>query len=83
MGARSRGYTFKDGKLEELHDDIRTAIVTAETRNHIPRSRIVELSGLSVSTFYKCWNDPSLFRIGQLYAIYEGLHVPEAERRYI
>lgn len=83
MGARSRGYTFKDGKLEALHDHIRTAIVTAETMNHSPRSKTVKLSGLSVSTFYKCWNDPGLFRIEQLYAIYEGLHVPEAERRYV
>lgn len=80
---RSRGFTCKDDRLETLHTAIRTAIVSAETRNRIPRSRTVELSGVSVSTFYKAWNTPSLFRVGQLYSIYEGLNVPESERRYI
>lgn len=79
--SRSRGFC-KDKKLEQLQDDIRTAIVIGETQHHIPRSRTIEASGVSVATFYKCWKEPEQFRVGQLHRIYETLRIPEEARRY-
>ena len=82
MGARSRGYSFKDEKLEALKMDINIIIKTFEIKYNIPRLKTIELSGMSQANFYKAMHDPALFRIGQLHRIYEGLHVPEEERRY-
>lgn len=79
----ARGFTLKDEKLEALQDDIRAAIVTGEARSHIPRSKTVELSGMSVTAFYKAWKQPELFRVRQLYDIYQGLRIPEEARRYV
>lgn len=78
-----RGFTLKDDQLESLTTEIKAAIVMGETRNHVPRSKTVELSGMSVTAFYKCWKQPELFRVRQLYDIYQGLRIPEAERRYV
>lgn len=78
----ARGYCYKDERLEALKLDIKTAIVTGEIRSNIPRMRTIEISGMSQASFYAAFHDPSLFRVGQLHRIYEGLRVPEAERRY-
>ena len=80
---KTRGYTFEDERLNALKVAIKTSIVSGEIGSNIPRMKTIELSGMSQANFYKAMQDPSLFRIGQLYAIYEGLHVPEAERRYV
>ncbi len=83
MRVRSRGYTFKDEKLESLTTEIKSAIAMYETRNHVQRSETIKLSGMSSTAFYKAWNNPELFRIRQLYDIYEGLRVPAEARRYV
>ena len=69
--------------LFDIGIDIKGIIAKAEARKNIPRSSTVEHSGMSSSNFYKAWHSPELFRIRDLYAIYEYLHVPEEERRYI
>lgn len=83
MRVRSRGYTFKDDKLEKISTDIKITIQAAEIRNHVQRSETIKLSGMSSTAFYKAWNNPELFRIRQLYDIYEGLRVPAEARRYV
>ena len=79
----SRGFTLRDERLEALQTDIKTTIVAAEIKHHIPRPQTIKFSEMSASNFYKAMSRPELFRVGQLYRIYEGLNVPEAERRYV
>ena len=68
--------------LEDAKRSIRGAIAKAETEHNISRSQTIKMSGMSQANFYKAWNDPSLFRIGQLIRIYDFLKVPEPERRF-
>lgn len=81
MGRKSRGYVFEEEKQKSM-EEIRLAIVTAELRNHISRRTTIEASGLSESGFYQCLKNPERFRLGTLFDIYEGLDVPEEERRF-
>ena len=71
-----------DADLEEVRQVIRVTIVKAETERNVSRSQTIRMSGMSQASFYKAWNDPSLFRIGQLIRIYDFLKVPEPERRF-
>ena len=81
MGARSRGY-IKNVKAESLQE-ISITILSAEIRNHIPRTETIKASGLSKSGFYDALKHPEKFRIGCLYDIYDYLRVPEEERRFV
>ena len=71
-----------DARLDETAQKIRVAIVTAETMRSVPRSETIKRSGMSAANFYKAWNRPELFRVGQLIRIYDYLKVPESERRF-
>lgn len=78
----ARGF-LRDDALDALRNDIKTAIVTGEVRSGVPRSKTIEYSEMSQANFYKAWKRPELFRIGQLRNIYNGLRVPEEERRFV
>lgn len=71
-----------DEQKEQTSQTIRLAIVTGETMRGCSRSETIRHSGMSQANFYKAWKDPSLFRVGQLIAIYEYLRIPETERRF-
>lgn len=71
-----------EAQREKASQEIRLAIVTGETMRGCSRSETIRHSGMSQASFYKAWKDPSLFRIGQLIAIYEYLRIPETERRF-
>ncbi len=79
---KSRGYVFDEEKQKSM-EEIRLAIVTAELRNHVSRRDTIQMSGLSESGFYTCLKNPERFRLGTLFDIYEGLQVPEEERRFV
>ena len=72
-----------DQRLNALKAEINRVIAGNEAWQNIPRSETIKHSGMSPSAFYKAWNDPSLFRVGQLLRIYDFLRVPEAERRLL
>lgn len=75
--------TFIDrGNEDQVAKLIRGTIAKAETERNVSRAQTIEKSGMSQASFYKAWNDPSLFRIGQLIRIYDFLKVPEPERRF-
>ena len=76
------GNTGVKNALDHISNDIRVTIVKAETERNISRSLTIKMSGMSPANFYKAWNDPQLFRIGQLVRIYDFLKVPEPERRF-
>lgn len=76
------GNSKTDEDIRQIGQFIRVAIVKAETERNISRSLTIKMSGMSSANFYKAWNDPSLFRIGQLVRIYDFLKVPEPERRF-
>lgn len=76
------GNSKTDADIRQIGQIIRVAIVKAETERNISRSLTIKMSGMSSANFYKAWNDPSLFRIGQLIRIYDFLKVPEPERRF-
>ena len=71
-----------DIDLDEARQIIRKTIILAEAERNISRAQTIKMSGMSQANFYKAWNDPSLFRIGQLIRIYDFLKVPEPERRF-
>ena len=71
-----------DNDLDEIRRMIRLTIITAEADRNISRLQTIKMSGMSQASFYKAWNDPSLFRVGQLIRIYDFLRVPEPERRF-
>lgn len=71
-----------DTDLDEARQIIRKTIILAEAERNISRAQTIKMSGMSQANFYKAWNDPSLFRIGQLIRIYDFLKVPEPERRF-
>jgi len=66
----------------ELRSSIKGIIAKAETERNVSRSQTIKMSGMSPASFYKSWNDPLLFRVGQLIRIYNYLKIPESERRY-
>lgn len=70
-------------QIDEIGQQIRVVIVTAETTRNISRAETIRRSGMSQTNFYKAWKDPALFRIGQLVQIYDFLKVPEPERRFV
>ena len=76
------GNTKTDIELDQIRKIIRVIIVKAETERNVSRAQTIKMSGMSSANFYKAWNDPSLFRIGQLVRIYDFLKVPEPERRF-
>ena len=76
------GNSKTDADIKQISQIIRVTIVKAETERNISRSLTIKMSGMSPANFYKAWNDPSLFRIGQLIRIYDFLKVPEPERRF-
>ena len=78
----SLGRDLSEKQIDKISRDIRIAIVTAEEIRRIGRAETIKHSGMSQANFYKAWNDPSLFRVGQLIRIYEFLNVPEPERRF-
>ena len=71
-----------DADLDQVSKNIRVTIIKAETERNVSRAQTIRMSGMSQANFYKAWNDPSLFRIGQLVRIYDFLKVPEPERRF-
>ncbi len=75
--------TFIDRGNNKVIKDIPPTISKYKTDRHVSIAQVIEKSGMSQANFYKAWNDPSLFRIGQLIRIYDFLKVPEAERRFI
>lgn len=72
----------EDEYKKKVGIDIRGKIAKAETERNVSRSQTIKMSGMSQANFYKAWNDPSLFRVGQLIRIYDFLRVPEPERRF-
>lgn len=76
------GNSKTDEDIRQIGQNIRVTIVKAETERNISRSLTIKMSGMSSANFYKAWNDPQLFRIGQLVRIYDFLKVPEPERRF-
>ena len=76
------GNSKYDIALDQIRQAIHVTIVKAETEHNISRAQTIEMSGMSSAGFYKAWRDPSLFRVGQLFRVYEFLRVPEEERRY-
>lgn len=76
------GNTKIEADLDKAGQIIRVTIVKAETERNVSRSQTIDHSGMSPANFYKAWNDPSLFRVGQLIRIYDYLKVPEPERRF-
>ena len=72
----------RDKKLDALRAEIRNQIGGREAEFNIPRAKTIKHSGMSPTSFYKCWSDPSLFRVWQLVRIYDYLRIPEAERRF-
>lgn len=69
-------------RYAELCESIRLNIVANEERRHVTRAQTIKASGMSQSAFYLAWKKPELFRVGNLYDVYEFLRVPEEERRY-
>lgn len=71
-----------EAEKNELRLFIKGRIAEAEAKQNKPRSQTIMMSGMSPASFYKSWNDPLLFRVGQLIRIYDYLKIPESERRY-
>lgn len=77
------GNSKADDDIRQISQIIRGTIGKAEAERNTARSLTIKMSGMSSANFYKAWNDPSLFRIGQLIRIYDFLKVPEPERRFV
>ena len=76
------GNSKVDVDLDQAAKVIHGTIAKGEAEYKVSRSQTIESSGMSAASFYKAWNDPSLFRVGQLIRIYDFLKVPEPERRF-
>lgn len=50
---------------------------------HLTDSRIAAAAGIKLPTYYKRKADPSTFKIGELWRLYDVLEVPEDERKTV
>ncbi len=62
-------------------DDIRATISAFRARNRMSVGDLVNRSGVNANTYYAGMREPAAFRLRDLRAIYDVLHVPQEERR--
>lgn len=66
-----------------LDEDIRAIIAGYRARSRLKASELIEKSGVNANTYYAGLKNPENFRLRDLRAIYDTLHVPAAERKGI
>ena len=64
-----------------MDDDIRATISAFRTRNRMSVAELIIRSGVNANTYYAGMKNPSAFRLRDLRAIYEAVHVPVEERK--
>ena len=72
---------LKQSREADINGEVRATLSKyMELYGHMNKKKLANLLNCSYTAIYSRWNDPGKFRVAELRAVYDHLHVPEEER---